>query len=177
MEFKELSIEEMVHGYVEDEVTGLLVCIFCGEVFEKGIVYNSRGRTVSAERAVEEHILDEHEGAFYGLLRLGKSVHGLSESQQDIMEGMYLKKDTCELGEEIGISSATVRTHKFNIRRMKREAKILLAMLEQIENANVAERRKHLLEADNGGQRKIPDIDNDFKGNSLHPFFSQFDLR
>ena len=81
IEFKELSIEEMVHGYVEDEVTGLIVCIFCGEVFEKGVVYNSRGRTVSAERAVEEHILDEHEGAFYGLLRLGKSVHGLSESQ------------------------------------------------------------------------------------------------
>ena len=102
MEFKELSIEEMVHGYVEDEVTGLLVCIFCGEVFEKGVVYNSRGRTVSAERAVEEHILDEHEGAFYGLLRLGKSVHGLSESQQDIMEGMYLKKDTSTLLALIG---------------------------------------------------------------------------
>lgn len=177
MEFKELSIEEMVRGYVEEEATGELRCVFCGEAFEKGVIYTSRGRTTTAERAVEEHVLDEHDGAFYGMLRLGKSIHGLSESQQDILEGMYLEKDNRELGEEMGISAATVRTHKFNIQRMKREAKMLLAMLEQIENADIVERRKHLLEADHGEQREFPDVGKGFTGNSLHPFFSQFNLK
>lgn len=177
MEFKELSIEEMVRGYTEDEVTGKLRCIFCCEAFEKGIIYTSRGRTAAAERAAEEHVLDEHDGAFYGMLRLGKAIHGLSESQQDILEGMYLGKDNRELGEELGISAATVRTHKFNIQRMKREAKILLAMLEQIENADIIGRREHLLESDHTEQREFPDVGKGFTGNRLHPFFSQLDLK
>ncbi|MEY8261565.1 LuxR C-terminal-related transcriptional regulator [Oscillospiraceae bacterium 50-60] len=177
MEFKELSIEEMVRGYTENPVTGSLRCVFCCEVFERGLIYTSRGRTVTAERAAEEHMLDEHDGAFYGMLRLGKAIHGLSESQQDILEGMYLEKDNRELGEEMGISAATVRTHKFNIQRMKREAKILLAMLEQIENTDMTERRKHLLETDHAEQKEFPDVGRGFTGNRLHPFFSQFDLK
>ena len=76
MEFKELSIEEMVRGYTENPVTGSLRCVFCCEVFERGLIYTSRGRTVTAERAAEEHMLDEHDGAFYGMLRLGKAIHG-----------------------------------------------------------------------------------------------------
>ncbi len=174
MEFKELSIEEMVRGYTEDATTGKLCCIFCGEEFEKGLFYTSRGRTVSAERAMEEHVLDEHDGAFYGMLRLGKNVHGLSDSQQDILEGMYLEKDNRQLGEEMDISVATVRTQKFNIRRMKREARMLLAMLEQIENEEISERRKYLEEDAEEQRSEFPAAGRDFSGNSLHPFFSQF---
>lgn len=177
MEFRELGIEEMFRGYTEDGATGRLRCVFCGEEFERGVIYVSRGRTTAAERAAEEHLLDEHDGAFYGMLRLGKAVHGLSESQQDVLEGMYLEKDNRELGEELGISAATVRTHKFNIQRMKREAKILLAMLEQIENPDIVQRRKYLLETGRAEQREFPEVGRSFTGNRLHPFFSQLDLK
>lgn len=177
MEFKELGIEEMVRGYTADPVTGRLRCVFCGEEFERGLVYTSRGRTAGADRAAEEHVLDEHDGAFYGMLRLGKAVHGLSESQQDILEGMYLERDNRELGEELGISAATVRTHKFNIQRMKREAKILLALLEQIEDPETVQRRKYLLESGRTEARELSDVGRGFTGNSLHPFFSQLDLK
>ncbi len=170
MEFRELSIEEMVRGYTEDPVTGKLRCVFCGEEFEKGLFYDSRGRLVSAERAAEEHVLDQHEGAFYGMLHLGKEVHGLSESVQDILEGMYLGKDNRQIGEESGISAATVRTQKFNIRRMKREAKILLAMLEQIENQDVVERRQ-ALENKGEDKKEFSPAGANFSGNILHPFF------
>lgn len=177
MEFKELSIEEMSRGYVEERPAGVCRCIFCGASFEEGVVYPSRGRSVDARRAASEHVSDRHGGAFYGLLSLGKSVHGLSETQQSVLDGMYMEKDNRELGEDLGISAATVRTHKFNIQRMKRESKILLAILEQIENEEAVELRKHIEEGRVPEDRTAPKPDGEFAGNSLHPFFTQFNLK
>ena len=186
MEFKELTVEELTRGYVKDEESGAWICIFCGETFEEGLIYDVRGRLVNAERAMKEHILDSHGGVFYGLTGLDKQIHGLSDSQKDILEGMYLEKDNREMGQEMGISPATVRTHKFNLQRMKREAKILLAVLEQIENEEIAAERKRM-ELPDGSRGVAPNVEKtpgdapklnrSFTGNSLHPFFTQFNLK
>ncbi len=195
MEFKELTTEELTQGYTWHEESGLCTCIFCGEQFEQGLIYRLRGRMATAERAMAEHILQSHGGVFHGLIALDKQINGLSESQKDILEGMYLEKDNRELSEELGISAATVRTHKFNIQRMKREAKILLAILEQVENESLIHRRKHLqqlAEAESPSQPANqeasrfafqPDPIQEpqtapashlFPHNSLHPFFTQY---
>ena len=79
------------------------------------------------------------------------------------------------------INPATVRTHKFNMQKMKREAKILLALLEQIEDENlVNERRRYR----NGNEvtienviDKLPAITDNFNGNTLHPFFTQMNSK
>ena len=39
----------------------------CGERFEEGLIYTSRGRSVSAHRAMQEHLFDEHGGVFESL--------------------------------------------------------------------------------------------------------------
>ena len=188
MEFKELTVQELAHGYVWDAEVGLYHCIFCGETFEKGLIYRSRSRMTSARRAMVEHILDSHNGVFYGLMSLDKQIHGLSDSQKDILEGMYLEKGNREVSEEMGISAATVRTHKFHIQRMKREAKILLALLEQIENEQILQERKHLEQSGAKETVSYPNIPSkepepaehvqpSLIGNSLHPFFTQYNLK
>ncbi|MGN0711999.1 MAG: LuxR C-terminal-related transcriptional regulator [Anaerovoracaceae bacterium] len=177
MEFKELTIEELTRGYVKSEKTGVYTCIFCGETFEEGIIYNCGGRNVTAERAAEEHMFSAHGGAFHGLMGLDKQISGISDTQKEILEGMYLEKDNRMLSDEMGISTATVRTHKFNIQRMKREAKILLAMLEQIENEDIAEKRKMLELHQNVMKPEDFKLEREFTGNSLHPFFSQLNLK
>ena len=59
----------------------------------------------------------------------------------------------------MNISAATVRTHKFNIQKMKREARILLAVLNQIEDEDAVILRKQLAKlrdqerAEKGGSR------------------------
>ena len=73
---------------------------------------------------------------------MDKQVNGLSEIQKDVLTGMYLEKDNKQICEEMGISAATVRSHKFNLQKSKREAKILLALLEQIENETIVKQRK-----------------------------------
>lgn len=101
---------------------------------------------MTAERAVREHVLEAHGGAFKGLIGLDKQINGLSDIQKQILEGMYAGDDNKAIGEEMAISAATVRTHKFNIQKMKREARILLALLENIENEEVVTARRVLLE-------------------------------
>lgn len=175
MEFKELTVEELTLGYIQSPQEESCTCIFCGEVYEEGIVYRSRGRTVTAERAVKEHIFDRHGGVFHGLLDLDKQVNGLSEIQKDVLTGMYQEKDNKQICEEMGISAATVRSHKFNLQKSKREAKILLALLEQIENETIVKQRKKT------EQEALPIeellVKKDFSGNTLHPFFTQYNLK
>lgn len=179
MEFKELTVSELASGYIRSEDRKSFTCIFCGETFEDGLIYMSRDRMVTSERAVQEHIYDTHHGVFRSLISLDKQISGLSEPQKDILTGMYMEKGNKELGGELGISNATVRTHKFNIQKMKREAKILLALLEQIENEDLVKERKNL-QLNQETPATVPKkvgLEDDFSGNTLHPFFTQYNLK
>ena len=177
MEVKELTVAELARGYVKDEEQGAYICIFCGDVFEEGIVYNFHGRMLTAERAAAEHVVDSHGGVFNGLINLDRQINGLSDAQRDILECMYMEKDNKEISKEMGISTATVRTHKFNIQKMKREAKILLALLEQIENEDIDRLRKRLEPRAESESESYVYPQHDFEGNNLHPFFTQFNLK
>ena len=104
MEFKELTLEELTRGYVWSEEEQLYQCIFCGDKFEEGLIYSSRGKSVNALRAMQEHIFDEHGSVFECLLDLDKQMNGLSDAQKDVLEGLYYEKDNKAIDEEMGIS-------------------------------------------------------------------------
>lgn len=177
MEFKELTLEELTRGYVWSEEEQLYQCIFCGDKMEEGLIYSSRGKSVNALRAMQEHIFDEHGSVFECLLNLDKQMNGLSDAQKDVLEGLYYEKDNKAIGKEMGISDATVRTYKFNLQKMKRRARIFLAMMEQIENEDFIALRKRLEPEQNVENIRKPHFDMQFGANLLHPFFTQYNLK
>ena len=177
MEFKELTLEELTRGYVWSEEEQLYQCIFCGDKMEEGLIYSSRGKSVNALRAMQEHIFDEHGSVFECLLNLDKQMNGLSDAQKDVLEGLYYEKDNKAIGKEMGISDATVRTYKFNLQKMKRRARIFLAMMEQIENEDFIALRKRLEPEQNVENIRKPHFDTQFGANLLHPFFTQYNLQ
>lgn len=177
MEFKELTLEELTRGYVWSEEEQLYQCIFCGDKMEEGLIYSSRGKSVNALRAMQEHIFDEHGSVFECLLNLDKQMNGLSDAQKDVLEGLYYEKDNKAIGKEMGISDATVRTYKFNLQKMKRRARIFLAMMEQIENGDFIALRKRLEPEQNVENIRKPHFDTQFGANLLHPFFTQYNLK
>ena len=177
MEFKELTLEELTRGYVWSEEEQLYQCIFCGDKMEEGLIYSSRGKSVNALRAMQEHIFDEHGSVFECLLDLDKQMNGLSDAQKDVLEGLYYEKDNKAIGKEMGISDATVRTYKFNLQKMKRRARIFLAMMEQIENEEIIALRKRLEPEQNVENIRKPHFDTQFGANLLHPFFTQYNLK
>ena len=177
MEFKELTLEELTRGYVWSEEEQLYQCIFCGDKMEEGLIYSSRGKSVNALRAMQEDIFDEHGSVFECLLNLDKQMNGLSDAQKDVLEGLYYEKDNKAIGKEMGISDATVRTYKFNLQKMKRRARIFLAMMEQIENEDFIALRKRLEPEQNVENIRKPHFDTQFGANLLHPFFTQYNLK
>ena len=177
MEFKELTLEELTRGYVSSEEEQLYQCIFCGDKMEEGLIYSSRGKSVNALRAMQEHIFDEHGSVFECLLNLDKQMNGLSDAQKDVLEGLYYEKDNKAIGKEMGISDATVRTYQFNLQKMKRRARIFLAMMEQIENEDFIALRKRLEPEQNVENIRKPHFDTQFGANLLHPFFTQYNLK
>ena len=177
MEFKELTLEELTRGYVWSEEEQLYQCIFCGDKMEEGLIYSSRGKSVNALRAMQEHIFDEHGSVFECILNLDKQMNGLSDAQKDVLEGLYYEKDNKAIGKEMGISDATVRTYKFNLQKMKRRARIFLAMMEQIENEDFIALRKRLEPEQNVENIRKPHFDTQFGANLLHPFFTQYNLK
>ena len=177
MEFKELTLEELTRGYVWSEEEQLYQCIFCGDKMEEGLIYSSRGKSVNALRAMQEHIFDEHGSVFECLLNLDKQMNGLSDAQKDVLEGLYYEKDNKAIGKEMGISDATVRTYKFNLQKLKRRARIFLAMMEQIENEDFIALRKRLEPEQNVENIRKPHFDTQFGANLLHPFFTQYNLK
>ena len=177
MEFKELTLEELTRGYVWSEEEQLYQCIFCGDKMKQGLIYSSRGKSVNALRAMQEHIFDEHGSVFECLLNLDKQMNGLSDAQKDVLEGLYYEKDNKAIGKEMGISDATVRTYKFNLQKMKRRARIFLAMMEQIENEDFIALRKRLEPEQNVENIRKPHFDTQFGANLLHPFFTQYNLK
>ena len=177
MEFKELTLEELTRGYVWSEEEQLYQCIFCGDKMEEGLIYSSRGKSVNALRAMQEHIFDEHGSVFECLLNLDKQMNGLSDAQKDVLEGLYYEKDNKAIGKEMGISDATVRTYKFNLQKMKRRARIFLAMMEQIENEDFIALGKRLEPEQNVENIRKPHFDTQFGANLLHPFFTQYNLK
>ena len=87
-DFKELSLEELRRGYVIHR-DGTYTCIFCGASFETGVIYHSRGRDVTAERAIREHMQEVHSGTFWPMLELDKTLNGLTEVQKTLLSCIY----------------------------------------------------------------------------------------
>lgn len=173
--FKDLHIDELKRGYVKREDDGGYNCIFCSEYFEEGVIYSSRERMVNAEKAVKEHVEDEHSGAFKSLLDLDKQISGLSDVQKSILNCMYEQKDVKSIGEKMGISPATVRAHKFNLQKLKREAKVFLALLEMVEKEDSSTNNKKVIDDYENMQITEEAASEDiFSLNSLHPFFTQY---
>ena len=192
--FKDLSIEDLVQGYLWNEEERIYTCIFCGEVFEEGVIYTHGSQLVTAVKAAEYHASEEHEGSFNALMSMDKQISGISDSQKTFMTYLYEKRDSKFICEGMGIRSSTVRTHKFNLQKIKRQAKIFLALMQIIENTELGVEKKRKVEKvqleiktekiKKTEKGRNPDKNGDkdqtkklFSLNSLYPFFTQYRLK
>lgn len=123
------SLDELKQGYIENEQE--LICLCCGTKVEKGIIYPEDGILYEAGRYIRVHIEKAHDSVFDYLIRLDKSVTGLSDTQKNLLELFYRGKSDSEVQKELGIGSAsTIRNHRFILKEKERQAKLFLAVME-----------------------------------------------
>lgn len=141
-----LSIEEIKKGFIQYD--NCYKCIFCGEMTEKGVIYQEDGVLYDAEKFMKIHIINKHKSVFEYLVNLDKKLTGISDHQRAIMRLLYQGFSDEEIQNQLGIgSSATVRNHRFILKEKERQAKIFLAMMELLKDG------KKLKKQGNEGKR------------------------
>lgn len=131
----ELTIGEIKKGYSKKE-TFLFQCLYCDQTFDDRFVYpisESNSQLARAEGAMIYHLKHEHDGAFEALLNLDKNQTGLSETQKNFLALFSKGIDDQEIADQLNITTSAVRNHRFKFKEKKRQAKILLALLESID--------------------------------------------
>jgi hypothetical protein len=84
--FWNASVEEMKKGYIYDEEACEYICLICGKVFIKGVIYQENGMLLEAERAMKDHISCEHKSTFDYLLNMDKRFTGLTDVQKSLLD-------------------------------------------------------------------------------------------
>lgn len=110
---------------------------------------------------------------FFSLLGLEKDITGLTDIQKKLLNLLADKKTNKEIAEEMDIAVSTVRTHKFYLQKMKRQAKIFLALMETLKIEEHKEKNVNLESED----KEQFETDKMLSINSLHPFFTQYNLK
>lgn len=127
--FWNASLEELKRGYIQEK--NRYICLLCGEVIEKGIVYPYEGVLYDAERFMRIHIESVHQSVFDYLIQLDKKLTGLTEHQNRLLRLFYQGKSDAEVQTELGIgSTSTIRNHRFVLKEKERQAKMFLALME-----------------------------------------------
>lgn len=142
--FWRASVEDIKNGYIYDFLSEQYICLICGKAFTKGIIYPHEDLLLDAERTVKEHITSEHSSTFEYLLNLDKKISGLSDVQRNMLDYFYRGLDDNEIARIVGVSSSTIRNHRFTLRQKEKQAKIFIAIMELLEGKKRDKRQAFL---------------------------------
>ncbi|WP_084134843.1 DUF2087 domain-containing protein [Paenibacillus harenae] len=135
------SIVELKQGYAYDAEGGLYYCLICGETFEDGEVFRHEqsGRWYEAGTYAAYHLQLAHGSMLEFLLELDKRATGLTDLQKELIGGFAAALSDSEMMERTGIGSAsTIRNHRFVLKEKAKQAKLLLTILELMEQGAAA---------------------------------------
>jgi len=132
--FWNASSEDLKHGFSFDEQKNHYVCLLCGQTFEVGIIYPMGDVFLDARKAIATHVKTQHPPIFDFLLGLGRIYTGLSASQTELAKLFYTGHTDKEIVAMTGAGSvSTIRNQRFAIREKYKQAKVLVALTELLE--------------------------------------------
>lgn len=129
---QQASVEELRLGYVYEDHSGKFVCFFCGAEYRKGIIYQRENMMTDAELAMKYHIRETHGSSFAFLAGLDKQYNGLSSVQKELLSLLYEGLPDAKIAAHMKIAESTVRNHRFLLRKKYKEAKIFMAIMEEL---------------------------------------------
>ena len=132
MEIDSFSIEELRNGYRFDKETNSYICNTCRKTFEVGEIFVFEDRFFEASRAIKIHVDIDHGDNLKYLLYLESKYNTLTDNQKVLLFLMYSDVSDKEIAKSLGISSSTVRHQRFMFREKAKQAKLYLAIYEQV---------------------------------------------
>lgn len=135
------SIEELKRGYVQEKGEGTYYCLICGDRFEDGEIFHDEqsGRWYEARKYAAYHVQQAHGSMLDYLLELDKKQTGLTDLQKELIRGFADNLSDNEMMSRTGAGSAsTIRNHRFVLKEKAKQAKLMLAIIEMMEQGAVA---------------------------------------
>ena len=132
--FWNASTDELKKGYTHNSQERHYACLLCGEAFKTGVIYPINGALYDAENAAEAHVKTQHPPIFEFLLGMGRVYTGLSAGQEELarlFSAGHSDKEIVALTD--AGSPSTVRNQRFAIREKYKQAKVLVALVELME--------------------------------------------
>jgi hypothetical protein len=141
---RQASIAELKKGFRLLASVNRFDCLFCGYHTEQGVIYQiSPDVFYDAEKAMCYHISQIHESPLQTLLQLDKRWTGLTELQTRLVEHFAAGNSDQRVMELIGAGSiSTIRNHRFLLREKLKQAKVLFAISELIDQQNESQPTK-----------------------------------
>ena len=128
------SAEELKRGYKVEEQKGHYICLLCGQTFEQGVVYPVADALFDARKAMDAHMKSQHPPMFDFYLNMGRAYTGLSANQEELAKLFYQGYSDKEIAAMTGAGSvSTIRNQRFAIREKYKQAKVLVALTELME--------------------------------------------
>lgn len=133
--FWKASPEDMQRGYIYRQEEEDYRCLICGESFQDGKIYQRKGEFLDAKLTAKDHIVEKHQSVFHYLLNLSKRYTGLTDTQKEILEDLYLGRSDKEIVKnQGGKSPATIRNHRFKLREKEKQARVFVALMGLLDN-------------------------------------------
>ncbi|AOT69293.1 DUF2087 domain-containing protein [Geosporobacter ferrireducens] len=132
MEIDKLSVEELKRGYRFNANTNAYICNTCGKAFEIGEIYSFDNRFFEAARAIKIHVDTEHGDNLKQLLYGESKYNAFTDNQKELLSLIYSGLTDKEIAKRLGVSPSTVRHQRFMFREKAKQAKMYLAVYEQV---------------------------------------------
>lgn len=139
--FWESSLDELKQGYVYEEKTESYYCLICGDCFEDGEIFHVEqlGRWFKARKYAAYHVQEAHGSMLDCLLGLDKKATGFTDLQKELVRHFADNLSDNEIVKLTDIGSAsTIRNHRFVLKEKAKQARLVLATIELMEQGAIA---------------------------------------
>ena len=126
------TLSELKQGYRYEEASHSYACNYCAARFAVGEVFSLGGRYYQAEVAAAKHVEMEHGGNLAQLLGSDCKYNTLTENQAELLRLFAAGVSDSEIAKTLGVSPSTVRRQKFAFREKAKQAKLFLAIYDQV---------------------------------------------
>ena len=121
----------MKYMFDDIETESEWICGFCGKRFHKGQVFKKGDLFFNAEWMFKLH--KEDHNIVEEVLKLPRSVTGLTEVQEVLLPLLYEGLKDEEIALRMSISPSTVRNHRFRLREKEKQARMFIALMEKLQ--------------------------------------------
>lgn len=130
MNLVDLTLTEIEQGWHETDTA--YVCNACGATFAKDQVFPEDDKFYPAATMIRRHLTTEHPHAVADLIQTDNKYNTLTAKQRDLLLSFAQGQKDAAIAEQMGVAAATVRHQKFTFREKAKQAKLYLAIYEQV---------------------------------------------